>query len=61
MTTSDAEKLVVLDHGMFAARVRDQLATAGVRTDLTSRASVTAESEETVARDFEGSWFYAMR
>jgi hypothetical protein len=37
------------------------LSDAGVEPDLAQRASVTVESEETVDRDFEGSWFYAMR
>jgi hypothetical protein len=37
------------------------LSAAGVESDLAERVSVTVESEETVDRDFEGSWFYALR
>ena len=61
VTDSDDQKSVALDHGMFRSRVQGLLAAAGVREDLARRAGVTVESEETVARDFAGSWRYAMQ
>ena len=61
VTTSDAEKAVVAEHGFFRAEVLSALAEAGVAPDLLERVHVTVESQETVDRDFEGSWFYAMR
>jgi len=61
VTNSDAEKERVTEHGCFRTEVLSALAEAGVADDLVERTHVTVESEQTVDRDFEGSWFYAMR
>jgi|EBPBio282013_DNA_FD.fasta_scaffold13737_5 hypothetical protein len=61
VTSTDAEKATVVEHGFFRSQVLSALAGAGVARDLVERAGVTVESQETVDRDFEGSWFYAMR
>ena len=61
MTSTDAEKATAVEHGFFRPEVLAALAQAGVAPDLVERAGVTVESQETVDRDFEGSWFYAMR
>ncbi|HVQ86783.1 MAG TPA: hypothetical protein VMT88_01255, partial [Actinomycetes bacterium] len=61
VTTTDAEKATVVEHGFFRPEVLSALAGAGVAPDLVERAGVTVESQETVDRDFEGRWFYAMR
>lgn len=41
--------------------VREVLADAGFADDELVGLSTTAQSQETVERDFEGSWFCAMR
>jgi hypothetical protein len=64
VTETDAAKAVVLGHSCFRSTVQDILVASGVETALavqTALRGVTAESEETVARDFDGSWFNAMR
>ena len=61
VTSTDADKATVVEKGFFRPDVRSALAGAGVAPDLVDRAAVTVESQETVDRDFEGSWFYAMR
>jgi hypothetical protein len=61
VTASDDEKAAVAGRGFFRPEVVVALSAAGVESDLAQRVSVTVESQETVDRDFEGSWFYAMR
>lgn len=61
VTRSDRDKARVTEQGMFTARVQDLLVAAGVPPELAGQAQVTVESEETVERDFEGSWRYAMK
>jgi hypothetical protein len=61
VTSTDTEKATVVEQGFFRRDVLSALAGAGVAPDLVERAAVTVESQETVDRDFEGSWFYAMR
>ena len=64
VTETDAAKAVVQDHACFRSTVQELLVACGVGTALaeqTALRGVTVESEETVARDFDGSWFNAMR
>jgi len=61
VTTADTEKEEVAARGFFRPEVLVPLRVAGVRSDLADRTHVTVESQETVDRDFQGSWFYAMR
>jgi len=41
--------------------VRTILLACGLRDRDLDRLTTTAQSQETVDRDYEGSWFYAMR
>jgi hypothetical protein len=64
VTETDAAKAVVMDHSCFRSTVQDILVANGAEPALaaeTALRGVTVESEETVARDFDGSWFNAMR
>ncbi len=61
VTETDADKAVLLDSGVLRSEVQRALSAAGVADELVVRARVTVESEETVARDFDGKWHYAMR
>jgi hypothetical protein len=61
VTSTDAEKNDVANHGFFVGEVRTLLLEAGLAPELATRASVTVESQETVDRDYESSWFSAMR
>ena len=61
VTATDADKSRVAQHGFSRDIVCRLLVQAGLSDDLATRVGLTAESEETVARDFQGSWFYAMR
>jgi hypothetical protein len=61
VTTTDGEKAAVMALGLLRAEVLAALGDAGVPPDLVERASVTVESQETVGRDFEGKWYYAMK
>ena len=61
VTTTDADKDEVAARGFFRPEVLVALRAAGVRSDLVDRTHVTVESQETVDRDFDGSWFNAMR
>ncbi len=61
VTTTDAEKSMVVDHGMFATEVHAELSAAGVPFGVSNRATVTVESLETLDRDYHGSWAYLLR
>jgi hypothetical protein len=61
VTATDADKSRVAEQGFFRDIVCRLLVEAGLPDVLASRVGVTVESEETVARDFESNWFYAMR
>jgi hypothetical protein len=64
VTDTDAAKAVVRNHSCFRSTVQDILVANGVDSALaaeTALRGVTVESEETVVRDFDGSWFNAMR
>lgn len=61
VTATDAQKLEVLKHGSFQAEVQSLLADARVSPDLVEQAVVTAESQETVDRNWDGNWWHAMK
>lgn len=59
-TTTDAERDRLADtESQVLAQVRAIAEQHGFTSEKVS--GVTVQSEETVARDFEGSWFYALR
>jgi hypothetical protein len=60
-TTSDEQRdsLGILNPGLD--RVRSILMDAGFTDELLTNLATTAQSQETVDRDYEGSWFYALR
>ena len=61
VTASDEEKAEVKGRGLLRAEVLAALGDAGVAPDLVERTVVGVESQETVDRDFEGNWYYAMK
>ena len=61
VTEHDAERDQLLADDRLQDRVLLHLSRAGVRGDLIARGGVTAESEETVNRDFGGCWYHAMK
>jgi hypothetical protein len=60
VTTTDAERDVLLADPALANAVSDVIAAALPALSEKCR-GVTAQSEETLNRDYEGSWFYALR
>lgn len=61
VTAMDAQKAEVARHGLLRPEVLAALREAGVRPDLLEQVHITVESQETVDREYEGSWFYAMK
>lgn len=61
VTATDDEKAALAEHGLLRQEVLAVLGETGVRPDLVERTQITVESKETVDRDYEGSWFNAMR
>jgi hypothetical protein len=61
VTETDVEKAAVAGQGFFRPTVQQLLADAGVPTDLAARAGVTVESNESVDREWDGKWHFAMR
>lgn len=61
VTATDAEKAEVAKRGLLRAEVLAALREAGVQSDLVEQTHITVESQETVDRDYEGSWYYAMK
>ena len=57
-TQTDAQRDTLATANDLLAQVRRVLAQEVTGIDVTG---VTVQSEETVKRDYEGSWFYAMR
>jgi hypothetical protein len=57
-TATDAERDALASRELLGA-LRDVVPGAGFDPGLIS--GVTVQSEETVARDYAGSWFYALR
>ena len=60
-TTTDAEKEALPPLSVLEEEVRASLAEAGVRRDLINDTGVTYESEETVDREWDGNWWFAMK
>lgn len=61
VTQTDAAKAVVAEHESLRADVLVALAKGGVAPDLVAQAVVTVESQETVDREWDGNWWYAMK
>lgn len=61
VTATDAEKAEVAERGLLRAEVLAALRESGVHADLLEQTHVTVESQETVDRDYEGNWYYAMK
>jgi predicted component of type VI protein secretion system len=60
-TASDAERDALTDSEPFLEEVREALASVGYPADQLVNVHSTAQSQETVDRDYESSWFYALR
>jgi hypothetical protein len=61
VTQTDLERDNLLKAGLLRDLVVQRLREAGVREDLAKDAGATVESQETVDRDFDGNWRYAMQ
>ncbi len=61
VTRGDVERDKLLKSGLLRDLVVQRLREAGVRLDLAEQAGATAESQETVDRDFDGNWRHAMQ
>lgn len=61
VTATDGEKAEVAERGLLRAEVLTALRESGVQADLLEQTHVTVESQETVDRDYEGNWYYAMK
>lgn len=59
--TTDAERDALPGKDPLLARVRDVLRLAGLREDDLAETVTVAQSQETVDREFEGTWFRALR
>lgn len=57
-TQTDAQRDALVTADDLLVQVRRVLAQEVVGIDITG---VTVQSDETASRDYEGSWFYAMR
>lgn len=61
VTETDAARDAICRNGIPRPQVIEHLLEAGVRPDLAAAAGVTIESQETVDRDWDGKWHFAMR
>jgi hypothetical protein len=61
VTATDAERAKVAERGLLRADVLGALQDAGVQPDLVEQTHITVQSQETVDRDYENSWYYAMK
>jgi hypothetical protein len=61
VTDSDVEAHALRARVGVGETVTEALRSAGFTTREAATSGVVVQSEETVARDYEGSWFYAMR
>lgn len=61
VTETDAARDAICRNGIPRDQVIDHLLKAGVRRDLAAVAGVTVESQETVDREWDGNWHFAMR
>jgi hypothetical protein len=59
-TATDAER-DALPERPFRDEVLEILRTAGLPEDEVGEFGTTKQSQETVERDYQGSWFYALR
>jgi hypothetical protein len=60
-TSTDRERELLRTNARTVPWVREILAAAGFPVDEARDANVTIQSQETVDRDYRGSWFFAMR
>ena len=60
-TTTDAQRDGLLTSGPHLELVRGILDLAGLPAGDVGEVDTTSRSQETVDRDYEGSWFYALR
>lgn len=60
-TDTDAERDALPRDDPFLDEVREVLDAVGLPHDEAHLDGTTAQSQETVDRDYEGNWFYALR
>jgi hypothetical protein len=60
-TETDAQRDALPGDRPLLDRVRDALEVAGLPLDQAHCEGVTVQSQETVDRDYDGSWFSALR
>lgn len=60
-TATDPQKAALAGEERLAATVRDILTSSGLGETDAVFDGVVVQSQETVDRDYEGSWFYALR
>jgi hypothetical protein len=60
-TSSDAERDGLGEGHPFLREVGEILTEAGLSVEDAHFEGTTVQSQETVDRDYEGSWFYALR
>lgn len=60
-TATDAERDKLGRDQPFLTEVRDVVASEGLPSGRARVNATVAQSQETVDRDYEGSWFYALR
>jgi hypothetical protein len=60
-TRTDAQRDALRTEGSALGAVRRLLREAGFTEREVSRVGTTSQSQETVDRDYAGSWFYALR
>jgi hypothetical protein len=61
VTVSDAERDLLGEELPFLEEIREVLTAAGLPPGDAVLEGTTAQSQETVDRDYGGSWFYALR
>jgi hypothetical protein len=61
VTATDAERDALGSSNPFLAEVTSAILTSGFPVEHAAIAGTVAQSQETVDRDYEGSWFYALR
>ena len=60
-TRSDVQRDSLSKSSELEAEVRDLLRSVGLPAADVDASGVVVQSEETVDRDYDGSWFYALR
>jgi hypothetical protein len=60
-TTTDAQKEALPPLSVLEKEVRDALHEVGVRRDWIDDAGLAYESQETVDREWDGNWSFAMK